>query len=54
MTIVVDGWCAREPDPSATEAVTGYRDQLPTRPVISGTKRAPVVMTDHLGHAPGA
>ena len=45
-SIVIGGTCAREPDPRATEAVTGYREQLPTRPVLSGTRRAPLVIRD--------
>jgi hypothetical protein len=42
--VVVGGACSREPDPRATEAVTGYRDQLPTRPVLSGSRRTPLVI----------
>jgi len=37
--VTIKGWCTREPDPEAAEDVSGYREQLPTRPVISGTRR---------------
>jgi hypothetical protein len=39
MEITVMGWCTREPDPEAAADVRGYRGQLPTRPVISGSRR---------------
>ena len=42
--VTVSGWCTREPDPEASVAVTGYREQLPTRPVISGTRRAKLLI----------
>jgi hypothetical protein len=42
--VVVNGGCALEPDPTATEAVTGYREQLPMRAVLSGTRRTPLVI----------
>ena len=38
-TVTVVGWCTFEPDPDAVGDVTGYRKELPTRPVISGTRR---------------
>jgi hypothetical protein len=39
MPVTVIGWCTREPDPDAAAEVSGYRAQLPTRPVMSGTRR---------------
>jgi hypothetical protein len=42
--ITVSGWATREPDPEASESVSGYREQLPTRPVISGTRRAKLLI----------
>ena len=39
MDVTIKGYCTREPDPTAAEDVTGYRTELPTRPVISGTRR---------------
>jgi hypothetical protein len=42
--VTISGWCTREPDPEASDAVTGYREQLPTRPVISGTRRAKLLI----------
>jgi hypothetical protein len=39
MSVTVLGWCTFEPDPEAVGDVTGYRKELPTRPVISGTRR---------------
>jgi hypothetical protein len=42
--VTVRGWCTREPDPEAAGAVSGYREQLPTRPVISGTRRAKLLI----------
>ena len=44
MTVKVVGGCTREPDPDAAADVTGYRDQLPTRPVLSGSRRAPLIV----------
>lgn len=39
--ITVKGWCTHEPDPTAAQAVSGnYRGAAPTRPVISGSRRA--------------
>jgi hypothetical protein len=38
-TVTIVGWCTLEPDPDAVAAVTGYRKDLPTRPVVSGTRR---------------
>ncbi len=37
--VTIRGWCTREPDPEASEQVSGYREQLPTRPVLSGSRR---------------
>ncbi len=42
--VTVCGWSTREPDPEATESVSGYREQLPTRPVISGSRRAKLLI----------
>ena len=42
--VTVLGGCTREPDKTATEAVSGYREQLPTRPVLSGSRRAPLII----------
>lgn len=44
MFVTVSGWCTREPDPEASEDVAGYREQLPSRPVISGTRRAKLLI----------
>lgn len=40
MFVTISGWATREPDPEATVAVSGYREQLPMRPVLSGTRDA--------------
>jgi hypothetical protein len=42
--VTVSGWCTREPDPEATSDVAGYREQLPTRPVISGSRDAKLLI----------
>ena len=42
--VTVSGWATREPDPDAAAAVAGYREQLPTRPVLSGTRRAKLLI----------
>jgi hypothetical protein len=42
--ITVSGWATREPNPEASDSVSGYREQLPTRPVISGTRRAKLMI----------
>lgn len=42
--VTISGWCTREPDPEAAEDVTGYREQLPTRPVISGSRGAKLMI----------
>jgi hypothetical protein len=42
--ITICGWATREPDPEASESVTGYREQLPTRPVISGSRGAKLLI----------
>lgn len=42
--VTIRGWCTREPDPEASVSVSGYREQLPTRPVISGTRRAKLLV----------
>lgn len=39
MELTIMGWCTREPDPDAAGNVSGYRAQLPTRPVVSGSRR---------------
>jgi hypothetical protein len=44
MFVTVSGWCTREPDPEAAENVARYREQLPSRPVISGTRRAKLLI----------
>jgi hypothetical protein len=44
MHVKVYGWCAREPDPGGVADVSGYREALPTRPVLSGTRRAPLLI----------
>lgn len=42
--VTVSGWCTREPDPDAREDVAGYREHLPTRPVLSGSRRAKLLI----------
>lgn len=42
--VTIKGFCTREPDPTAAEDVTGYRSELPTRPVISGSRRRPMLI----------
>ena len=42
--VTIKGWCTHEPNPEATGEVSGYREQLPTRPVISGTRRAKLLI----------
>lgn len=42
--VTIRGWCTREPDPEASASISGYREQLPTRPVISGTRRAKLLI----------
>lgn len=42
--VTISGWATREPDPEASVAVSGYREQLPTRPVLSGTRRAKLLI----------
>ena len=42
--VTIRGWVTREPDPEATTDVAGYRNHLPTRPVISGTRRAKLLI----------
>lgn len=42
--ITVKGFCTREPDPVASEEVTGYRAASPMRPVISGTRDVPLLI----------
>lgn len=39
MPVTVIGWCTYEPDPDGAGDVSGYRAQVPTRPVISGSRR---------------
>ncbi|NVB77671.1 MAG: hypothetical protein HOV81_04690 [Kofleriaceae bacterium] len=40
MPVTVVGWCTYEPDPDAAADVSGYRSDSPTRPVISGSRSA--------------
>lgn len=42
--VTVMGFCTFEPNPDAAQDVTGYRTALPTRPVISGTRRRPLLI----------
>jgi hypothetical protein len=43
--LTVKGYCTREPDPDAADAMAGdYRAAPPTRPVISGTRRVPMLI----------
>lgn len=44
MQLRVSGYIAREQDPDAAENVAGYRGDLPTRPVLSGTRRVPLLL----------
>lgn len=46
MAVTIKGYCTHEPDPQAAPDVTGYRAQVPMRPVISGTKRSPLLLCD--------
>jgi hypothetical protein len=47
MLVRVQGGCTLEPDPDAVATVQGYREGLPTRPVLSGTRRAPLLIATH-------
>jgi hypothetical protein len=47
MHVTVQGYCTHEPDPAGAEDVTGYRADVPMRPVISGTKRSPLLLADY-------
>lgn len=42
--VTVMGFCTFEPNPDAARDVTGYRTALPTRPVISGSRRRPLLI----------
>jgi hypothetical protein len=42
--VTVMGFCTFEPNPNAAKDVTGYRTALPTRPVISGSRRRPLLI----------
>ena len=42
--VTVMGFCTFEPNPEAVGDVTGYRTALPTRPVISGSRRRPLLI----------
>jgi hypothetical protein len=43
--VTVKGYCTREPDPDAADAMAGdYRAAPPSRPVISGTRRVPMLI----------
>ena len=44
--VTVSGWVTREQDPEAAENVAGYRADLPTRPVISGSRKARLLISD--------
>ena len=44
--LTVSGYVAREQDPDAASDVAGYRAQLPTRPVFSGTRRVRLLLGD--------
>jgi hypothetical protein len=44
--VAVLGRAVREPDPGAVAQVTGYRDELPTRVRIGGTKEQPIIVSD--------
>jgi hypothetical protein len=42
--VTVLGVCTFETNPDATKDVTGYRAALPTRPVVSGSRRRPLLI----------
>lgn len=43
--VTIYGYCQREPDRGAMDAdVSGYRGDVPTRPVLSSTRRAPLLI----------
>lgn len=44
MRVMVQGGCTLEPDPDAVATVQGYREAMPTRPVLSGTRHAPLLI----------
>jgi hypothetical protein len=45
MSITVQGWATREPDPTAADHVRAdYRGEAPMRSVISGSRRAPLAI----------
>lgn len=44
LEVTVKGWCTHEPDPDASESVTGYRSELPSRAVLSGTQTKPLLL----------
>jgi len=46
MNVIVQGYCTKEPDPKGADDVTGYRADVPMRPVLSGTKRSPLLLAD--------
>lgn len=46
MAVTIQGYCTHEPDPQGADDVTGYRADVPMRPVLSGTKRSPLLLTD--------
>lgn len=53
--VCVYGHAQREPDASRVDAdVIGYRGNAPTRPVFSGTRKIPVMITDTLRLPRGA
>ncbi len=46
MDVTIRGYCTHEPDPQAAKDVTGYRAEVPMRPVLSGTKGSPLLLCD--------
>lgn len=42
--VTVLGVCTFETDPNAAKDVSGYRAELPTRPVVSGSRRRPLMI----------
>lgn len=43
-TVTVMGFCTFEPNPDAAADVSGYRAALPTRSVVSGSRRRPLLI----------
>lgn len=46
MDVTIQGYCTHEPDPQGADDITGYRADVPLRPVLSGTKRSPLLLAD--------